>query len=71
MVTAQGYFHFPKHDTRCREALGSTKHGSNVRSVHGGSAANVLKGLGNLALQQRSARFMGMVGLDDAGRCKV
>ncbi len=39
-----------------------------VRSVHGGSAANVLKGLGNLALQQRSARFMGMVGLDDAGR---
>ena len=37
-------------------------------SVHGGSAANVLKGLGNLALQQRSARFMGMVGLDDAGR---
>ena len=39
-----------------------------VCSVHGGSAANVLKGLGNLALQQRSARFMGMVGLDDAGR---
>lgn len=37
-------------------------------SVHGGSAANVLKGLGNLALLQRSARFMGMVGLDDAGR---
>lgn len=43
-------------------------HGPVVRSVHGGSAANVLKGLGNLALQQRSARFMGMVGLDDAGR---
>ena len=40
-----------------------------ILSVHGGSAANVLKGLGNLALQQRSARFMGMVGLDDAGRC--
>ncbi len=39
-----------------------------ICSVHGGSAANVLKGLGNLALQQRSARFMGMVGLDDAGR---
>ncbi len=39
-----------------------------VCSVHGGSAANVLKGLGNLALQQRSARVMGMVGLDDAGR---
>ena len=39
-----------------------------VCSVQGGSAANVLKGLGNLALQQRSARFMGMVGLDDAGR---
>ena len=39
-----------------------------VSSVHGGSAANVLKGLGNLVLQQRSARFMGMVGLDDAGR---
>lgn len=44
-------------------------YGSVVHSVHGGSAANVLKGLGNLALQQRSARFMGMVGLDDAGRC--
>ena len=45
--------------------------GCPVCSVHGGSAANVLKGLGNLALQQRSARFMGMVGLDDAGRCHM
>ncbi|DBA91709.1 TPA: hypothetical protein ACH3X1_003306 [Trebouxia sp. C0004] len=56
------------HKQQINELLKQVADDGHRTNVHGGSAANVLKGLGNLALQQRSARFMGMVGLDDAGR---